>query len=231
MREDMIYNPHLYQIRPFQLERMLAIAHARKDARAGGVVFYGDSLTEFYPVARCFAALAANGGPGVYNAGIGGATTEELLWYVDEAVIKYRPRAVVLMAGTNDLGRTMQGTAEAAAENLCRLVDVIVGNLPACRVLVWSPLPCREEIDGAAAKPGVVRTNALLREIFARAQEEIVDGRVAFADAYPALLDTAGSPLASLYRPGDGLHINDAGYDRVTAVLEPKLRALLAAAD
>lgn len=107
----------------------------------------------------------------------------------------------------------------------------IVYNLPACRVLVWSPLPCREEIDGAAAKPGVVRTNALLREIFARAQERIVDGRVAFADAYPALLDAAGSPLASLYRPGDGLHINDAGYDRVTAVLEPKLRALLAAAD
>lgn len=68
-------------------------------------------------------------------------------------------------------------------------------------------------------------------EIFARAQEGIVDGRVAFADAYPAQLDAAGSPLASLYRPGDGLHINDAGYDRVTAVLEPKLRALLAAAD
>lgn len=68
-------------------------------------------------------------------------------------------------------------------------------------------------------------------EILANAQEGIVDGRVAFADAYPALLDAAGSPLATLYRPGDGLHINDAGYDRVTAVLEPKLRALLAAAD
>lgn len=148
-----------------------------------------------------------------------------------KGIMNAGPRAVVLMAGTNDLGRTMQGTAEAAAENLRRLVDVIVGNLPACCVLVWSPLPCREEIDGAAAKPGVVRTNALLREIFARAQEGIVDGRVAFADAYPALLDAAGSPLASLYRPGDGLHINDAGYDRVTAVLEPKLRALLAAAD
>lgn len=148
-----------------------------------------------------------------------------------KGIMNAGPRAVVLMAGTNDLGRTMQGTAEAAAENLRRLVDVIVGNLPACRVLVWSPLPCREEIDGAAAKPGVVRTNALLREIFARAQEGIVDGRVAFADAYPALLDAAGSPLASLYRPGDGLRINDAGYDRVTAVLEPKLRALLAAAD
>lgn len=87
MREDLIYNPHLYHIRPFQLERMLAIAHAREEARAGGVVFYGDSLTEFYHVARCFPALAANGGPGVYNAGIGGTTTEELLWYVDEAVI------------------------------------------------------------------------------------------------------------------------------------------------
>lgn len=148
-----------------------------------------------------------------------------------KGIMNAGPWAVVLMAGTNDLGRTMQGTAEAAAENLRRLVDVIVGNLPACCVLVWSPLPCREEIDGAAAKPGVVRTNALLREIFARAQEGIVDGRVAFADAYPALLDAAGSPLATLYCPGDGLHINDAGYDRVTSVLEPKLRALLAAAD
>ena len=150
------------------------------------------------------------------------------MWIVDEAVIKYRPRAVVLMAGTNDLGRTSQSAPKEVALRLRALADVILGNLPEARILVWSPLPCREEIDGLGAKPGLVRTNRLLRMIFTELEELVRDPRVELVDAFPALLDADGNPRAELYREGDGLHINDAGYERVTAVLAPALERLLA---
>lgn len=227
MRENMVYNPRVYQLREFQLRRMLAIIEQQRFPRPGGVVFYGDSLTEFYPIERCFGELAAAHDVALYNCGIGGATTEELMWIVDEAVIKYQPRAVVLMAGTNDLGRTRQAAPLEIALGLRALVDVILGNLPDARILLWSPLPCREEIDGAGAKPGVLRANALLRQIPREYAALPHEGRVELVDTYPALTDAAGAPRAELYRPGDGLHINDAGYDCVTAVLAPELERLL----
>ena len=38
----MEYNPRYYQMREFQLERMLAIVRANQDAKPGGVVSFGD---------------------------------------------------------------------------------------------------------------------------------------------------------------------------------------------
>ena len=88
MRESMKYNPGYYQLREGQLRRILAIMEQTKTARPGGVVFFGDSLTECYPIERCFPEIENK-----YNCGIGGAVAEELLWVVDEAVVKYDPRA------------------------------------------------------------------------------------------------------------------------------------------
>ena len=39
MRENMIYNPHYYQLREGQLERMLTIVRGNRGTEPGGVVF------------------------------------------------------------------------------------------------------------------------------------------------------------------------------------------------
>ena len=74
MRQDMAYNPRFFQLHRPQLERMLDIVRATESAEPGGVVFYGDSLTQLFPVERLFPEL-----PGAQNCGVAGAVSEDSL--------------------------------------------------------------------------------------------------------------------------------------------------------
>lgn len=219
MRESMTYNPRFFQLRERQLERMLEIVRSGRDAEGGGVVFLGDSLTELFPVDLHFPELAVR-----HNCGIAGSVSQELLWMADEAVIKRRPRLVVLMVGTNDLGNTVMASPRDVACNVRDLVDLVLGNLPEARVLLWSPLPCVEELDGYRAKP-CGRSNDLLRMILPQERELIRDARVAFLDVFDAFLDERGGTRAELYR--DGLHLNDEGFALLAELLRPEIHRLL----
>lgn len=46
MREQMIYNPGIYQLREDTLKRMLDIIHNQKTAQSGQTVFFGDSIID-----------------------------------------------------------------------------------------------------------------------------------------------------------------------------------------
>lgn len=218
MRENMSYNPRYFQLREAQLSRMLAVVRQNRAAVPGGVVFFGDSLTETYPIERCFPHV-----PHLYNCGIAGAVSEELLWIVDEAVIKYRPAVVVLMVGINDLGNTVMASPREIALHVKEIVDLILGNCPETKVLLWSTLPCVEELWGYRQVPGI-RCNDLVRMIFDQERELIRDDRVTLVDVFPAFVDERGGVLRDLYR--DGLHLNDEGFDRLTGELAPEISKL-----
>ena len=66
MRETMKYNPCYYQLREEQLKRMLQIIQQTKEAKSGGVVFFGDSITEMYNISRFYPDISI-----AYNCGIG----------------------------------------------------------------------------------------------------------------------------------------------------------------
>lgn len=54
MREQMIYNPGIYQLREDALKRMLDIIYNQKTAQSGQTVFFGDSIIEFYDMNQYF---------------------------------------------------------------------------------------------------------------------------------------------------------------------------------
>ena len=64
MRETMKYNPCYYQLREGQLERMMTIVKQTKTALLGGVVFFGDSITEMYDLEKYFPQIKP-----IYNCG------------------------------------------------------------------------------------------------------------------------------------------------------------------
>ncbi|MFV0392814.1 MAG: SGNH/GDSL hydrolase family protein, partial [Coprobacillaceae bacterium] len=167
MRENMKYNPKYYQLRKGQLQRMLAIIEQQEKHIPNGVVFFGDSITEIYDVENYYPEI-----PHVYSCGIGGATAQELLWIVDEAVIKYQPKLVVLMIGVNDLGRTIMSSPKEVAYHVKELIDMITMNCPDTSILLVSTLPCNELLQSYHQVPGI-RNNDLIEMIYTEYQDMI----------------------------------------------------------
>ena len=75
-------------------------ANAALDPPAPGedrVVFFGDSITDIWNLAESFP------GKPYINRGIGGQTTSQMLVRFRQDVINLQPKAVVVLAGTNDI--------------------------------------------------------------------------------------------------------------------------------
>ena len=116
MRENMKYDTNKYQLRESVLKRMLQIISHQKYKERNGTVFYGDSITEYFDLERFMPAIDHK-----YNCGIGGITSNMLLHFVDEGVLKYEPEQVFLMIGTNDLGNTLMLSPRDIALNVKEL--------------------------------------------------------------------------------------------------------------
>mgnify|MGYP003299348602 CR=1 FL=1 len=77
------------------------------------IVFFGDSIIEYFDLQTHLKSTCS-----MYNCGIAGASTSILKNYIDEAVLKYRPQQVFIMAGTNDLGNTEMASPRDIAMNM-----------------------------------------------------------------------------------------------------------------
>lgn len=219
MRNEMKYNPGFYQLREEQLKRMLEIIEQRKQAKEGGIVFFGDSLTQMNDLQHNYPSLS-----NMWNCGIGGASSEELLWIVDEAVLLYRPKIVVLMMGTNDLNSTAMASPKETAMHVKTIIDLIRGNLPDTRILLISTLPSIERLKN---KDHIfsVRSNAMVQMIFEKYQEVILDDKTELLNVYPAFINPDGTAREELYQ--DALHLNSKGYEVLARLTEPVLQKLV----
>ena len=152
-----------------------------------------------------------------YNCGIGGITSTMLLHFIDEGVLKFKPRQLVYMIGTNDLGKTVMQSPKDIAINVKELVETVHYNLPECEIYVVSPLPCLPMHDYKHTL-GVLRSNDLLKMIYKEFKKTIPYEYVTFINAYPILCNKKGEPVEAYYE--DGLHINHEGYLRYTNCLK-----------
>src|SRR5438105_2882463 len=89
------------------------------------VVFMGDSITDFW---------GRRGGtffPGkpYINRGISGQVTSQMLLRFHQDVVLLRPKAVVILAGTNDIGGNLGFTAlEIVEDNLAAMAELARAN-------------------------------------------------------------------------------------------------------
>ncbi len=205
MRESMKYDTNKYQLRESILERMLTIIHNQKDVVSGGTVFYGDSITEYFDIDKYMSEIDNK-----YNCGIGGITSDMLLHFIDEGVLKYEPSTVFLMIGTNDLGNTTMTSPREIALNVKEMIEIIHYNLPACKIHVISCIPCLESMHGYKASKQGIRSNDVLKMIFKEYKRMIPFEYVNFINVYPALCNKSGEPIENYYL--DGLHITEEAY-------------------
>jgi acyl-CoA thioesterase I len=177
------------------------------------VVFMGDSITEGWGGPNRFFP-----GKPYINRGISGQTTPQMLIRFRPDVIALKPRAVVILAGTNDIaGNTGPMTLEMTKDNLMSMVDLAQAN--GIRVVLAAVLPAYDFPWQPGAKPAekIAALNAWLREYAAQK-------RIVYLDYYSAMVDDRQGLKAEL--SPDGVHPNAAGY----AVMAPLAEKAIARA-
>ena len=146
----------------------------------------------------------------VFNRAFGGSRTWEVLHYMGQIVLPYRPRIIVYYTGSNDvnagqsaqaiLGRTMEFMARAhTALPATRIYYVAINRSP----------DKRDKWDVVDAVNAQMKTTASSTPY------------VGYIDLNPVLFKH-GEPRMELYRP-DGLHFHPPAYDEFTAIMKPVL--------
>jgi lysophospholipase L1-like esterase len=170
------------------------------------VVFIGDSITDFW--GRSSDAGVFFPGKPYLNRGISGQTTPQMLIRFRADVIALKPRVVVILAGTNDIGN---GLALAAIEdNLTSMCELAQAN--GIKVVVASILPINDYIH---PEQSVYRPTAKILEINAWIKAYAQRKGLVYLDYYDAMLDA--NKVLKRELSDDGLHPNAAGY----AVMQP----------
>lgn len=180
------------------------------------VVFMGDSITdswgrgrgEFFP------------GKPYVNRGISGQTTPQMLIRFRPDVIALRPKAVVILAGTNDLaGNTGPMTLEETQGNLASMAELAKAN--GIKVVLASVLPVSDDIRQQTDRRPPDKIVALNRWIKDYAA---ANGHV-YLDYYSA---TKGeNQMLRKELTYDGLHPNDAGYAVMAPLAERAVASVL----
>jgi len=180
------------------------------------IVLLGDSITEGWVSKR----------PGVFSArrvgrGISGQTTPQMLVRFREDVIALHPKAVQIMAGTNDIaGNTGPMTPEMTEANIMSMTElaqangikVILASIPPAADFPWRP--------GLEVTAKIVALNSWMRGYAA------AHGAV-YADYWSVLQDGKGGMKPGL--ADDGVHPTEQGYDLMLPVLEQAMKQASAA--
>lgn len=179
-----------------------------KEAVYGQVVFAGSSLMEMFPINKL---LEEHGDDTIiYNRGIGGYVTNELLQVTDVCITDLKPKKVFLNIGTNDLSNPRIPISQMI-ENYDRILCKIEEALPQAVIYLMAYYPVNYEAAAEEMKECLkIRTN----EKIERANEEVK--KLAqkhgqhYIDVNKNLKDEQGR-LKAEYTI-EGMHIKEEGY-------------------
>lgn len=197
---------------PWRLEKeqMIRDFHVKnQSALKGQIVFTGSSLMEMFPIEEWVKALG-EGAPVVYNRGVGGYRTTDLLPILDACVFELEPRKVFINIGTNDLSDP-DISIEQVMEHYNQIITLIEQRLPGVVIYMMAYYPINYEAAEEWMKPCLaIRTNEKIR----KANEQVkmlakMHGQN-YIDVNAPLTDEQGR-LKAEYTI-EGMHIKPEGY-------------------
>ena len=179
--------------------------HCKTVAKEGQVVFYGDSITDFLPVSDWYGEYSLKSGLELYNRGIGGDTSLGLYRRARENVLCIKPKAVVILIGTNDLGLGFDPAfVEKKMENILKLFR---DECPDCKVILEAVYPVIEGKAGKRYNKDILEVNRKYKALAEKYGAE-------FIDLTRARADEKGNLKADCTY--DGLHLSAKGYEVTT---------------
>ena len=187
--------------------RAFEAADKKSPPPQGAVLFIGSSTIRMWKsLAQDFPEYK------VINRGFGGSELADSVYYADRIVIPYKPRLIVLFAGTNDINAGK--SPQTVLADFKAFVVRVRADLPNTRIAYLSITPAPSRWSQADKQK---EANRLIRDYVATDKKHLD-----YIDLWDQLLGPDGRPREDLYRP-DRLHGNAAGYKIRAAVVRPHL--------
>jgi lysophospholipase L1-like esterase len=187
------------------------------EAAEARVVFIGDSIIDGWRLNQFFP------GKPYVNRGIGGQISGEILGRMQADVIELRPKAVLILVGTNDLAR---GIADSAIQDNLTMIAA-VAEFGGIKPVFSSLLPVSDHHKGN--NPNFERTPgrppARIAALNTWIAELCRSRGFPYIDFHSALKDAGGQLRADL--SDDGLHPNAEGYKIMAPLVEAALEEAL----
>lgn len=191
-------------------EKSIAAFEAKDREQAppmNGILFIGSSsILRWNTLSEDFPDLP------VYNRGFGGSQIADSVLFAERIVIPYRPRQIVMFAGSNDLNSGK--SPEQVLADFIEFNRVVRAQLPNTRIS-WIPItPCFKRWS----QFGLVRqANRLVKEFCEK--HEHLD----YINTFDHMLAPDGMPRPDIF-VADGLHLNAKGYAIWSKVVRPFLK-------
>jgi len=198
-------------------EKLLRYREANKTALRGQIVFAGSSLMEMFPVEKLLRERGVE--VTVYNRGIGGYVTREMLDNLDVCVTDLQPRRVFINIGTNDLsdpGISMEELMGRYDE----IITTIEQKVPGVQIVMMAYYPINYDAAADFMKPCLlVRTNEKINSANELVEKLAMKHGQKYIDVNRALKDEQGR-LKAEYTI-EGMHIKEEGYRAIMDDLIP----------
>ncbi len=187
----------------------------KQDNTKIAAVFMGDSITDFW-INSSSDFFSQNN---YIDRGISGQTSPQMLLRFRADVLDLKPKAVLILCGTNDLaGNTGPSTLQMTENNIMDMAQLAKANK--IKVLLCSITPSNKFGWKPELKPAddII---ALNKWIAAYAKEN----HFTFVDYYSALVNTEKGMQAAYSK--DGVHPTKEGYTVMEGVVQPILKKML----
>lgn len=168
------------------------------------IIFFGDSQLAYWSMAPSFGTLPID------NKGISGDQTSKAISRFEADVITQSPQILVMLIGTNDLGKGHP--IDEITHNIEHMVSRAVSKN--IKVVLCSLLPTRGEY---AKSHNALDLKAINRNLDNISKTYCTD----YVDFYSQLVDENG--LFSSTFTSDGIHPNQTGYMKMSEILFPYL--------
>ncbi|NEO86472.1 MAG: hypothetical protein F6J87_19760 [Spirulina sp. SIO3F2] len=171
------------------------------EAGEAKLLFWGNSITQGWSWTQVWAEQFAP--LGAANFGIGGDTTQNLLWRLDNgSVSALNPEKIVLLIGTNNFGLSHHDPQEVS-DGVTAVVDKLLTVYPEADILLMAIFPRDENAEHP--------TRAKIRTVNQSLQPLGDLERVTYLDIGEQFLLPDGT-LSQELMP-DFLHLSEAGYE------------------
>ena len=170
------------------------------------IVFLGDSITSRCDLDKYFPNY------NVYNSGIAGNMTKDILDNMENRVFVYNPTKVFILIGTNDLVYSGLDN-DGIKNNIEEIINKIYEKNSNTKIYLESIYPVNNSINKEIVE---TRTNENIKDLNNKI-EKICNNKCTYINMYDNLTDKNGN-MTRIYTV-DGLHLNKIGYKVVASKL------------